>query len=63
MNEELIILHKRRLELIDYVIKQDLMKEKHYMRFLELQDVNFAILKIEPNYDYSCLDKKPGLKQ
>ena len=53
MSEELDILHKRRIDLIEYVITKDLMKEIHYMKFLELQNVNFEIIKIEPNYDYS----------
>ena len=62
MNEELVILHKRRLELVEYIIKNNLMEEKHYMRFLELQDVNFKIIQLEPNYDYSNLEDEVQLK-
>ncbi len=51
-------LHDRRLELIEYIITKDLMKEIHYMRFLELQDVNFEIIKLEPDYDYTNTTEK-----
>ena len=54
----MIELHDKRLELIKYVITQDLMKEIHYMKFLELQDTNFEILKLEPDYDYSNTTSK-----
>lgn len=61
MNEELRILHKKRLELIDYISIHNLQQEKHYMKFLELQDINFKITKIciEENeeYDFSNLDE------
>ena len=52
MNEELDILLQRRRELIDYISKNNLQETKHYMKFLELQDVNLEIIKIENNYNF-----------
>lgn len=52
-NEELDILIQRRTELIEYVLTHDLQKELHYMKFLELQDVNLEIIKIQLDYDFT----------
>jgi hypothetical protein len=61
MNEELRILHKRRLELIEYISSHNLQEQKHYMKFVELQDVNLEITKIcldnNIKYDYKNLDE------
>ena len=64
MNEELVILHKKRIQLAQYIVKENLMEEKHYMKYLELQDVNFKIIQIEPKYDYSNItEDQPTIKE
>ena len=52
MNEELDILIQRREELIEYVRTHSLLEQKHYMKFLELQDVNFEIIKLNLAFDF-----------
>ncbi len=56
MIEELQILHQKRLELVKYIEQHNLQEEKHYMKFLQLQDVNYEITILEPHYDFSNLD-------
>lgn len=55
--EELDILEQRREELIEYIATHNLMHEKHYMKFVELQDVNLEIIKLKKDYDFS--EKEP----
>lgn len=58
MNEQLAILIKRRDELIKFILTHNLQEEKHYMKFLELQDVNLKILIQKPDYDFEEEYKK-----
>lgn len=52
MNEELDILIQKREELIKYIQTHNLQETKHYMKFLELQDVNLEIIKLKIDFDF-----------
>lgn len=62
MNEDLRVLHRKRLELIEYISSHDLQQEKHYSKFLQLQDINLEITKLcldnNLKYDFSNLDEE-----
>lgn len=52
MNEDLKLLLQRREELKKYLCSHSLQETKHYMKFLELQDVNLEIIKIKVEYNF-----------
>jgi len=49
---ELNLLIEKRKELIKYISTHNLQYEKHYMKFLELQDVNLSIIKLDGGFKF-----------
>ena len=50
--KQLSELIQTREELLEFLKTHNLMEEKHYMKFLQLQDTNLEILKLKEDYDF-----------